>query len=149
MYEDYKKYIIDHYCQDYEDIISTINGFSDEELEMVADNLPENYEYLEYAIKEQVEARIIQILCDNLIKDLSDENFYECFESDIIDYLTGEGLSYESYGYYVNLDYYTDWFISIFNDSDHKNDFEVNSELNKYELVNNLNQEFTNIKFYI
>jgi len=149
MYEDYKKYIIDHYCQDYEDIISTINGFSDEELEMVADNLPENYEYLEYAIKEQVEARIIQILCDNLIKDLSDENFYECFESDIIDYLTGEGLSYESYGYYVNLDYYTDWFISIFNDSDYKNDFEVNSELNKYELVNNLNQEFTNIKFYI
>lgn len=149
MYEDYKKYAIDHYCQDYEDIIATINGFSDEELEMVADNLPENYEYLEYAIKEQIEARIIQILCDNLIKDLSDENFYECFEPDIIDYLTGEGLQYESYGYYVNLDYYTDWFISLINDSDHKNDFEVNSELNKYELINSLNKEFTNIKFYI
>lgn len=149
MYEDYKKYVIDHYCQDYEDIISTINGFSDEELEMVADNLPENYEYLEYAIKEQIEARIIQILCDNLIKDLSDKNFYECFEEDIIDYLTGEGLSYESCGYYINLDYYTDWFISILNDSDYKNNFEVNSELNKYELINSLNQEFTNIKFYI
>lgn len=149
MYEDYKKYAIDHYCQDYEDIISTINGFSDEELEMVADNLPENYEYLEYAIKEQIEAKIIQILCDNLIKDLSDENFYECFEPDIIDYLTGEGISYESYGYYINLNYYTDWFISILNNSDHVYDFEVNSELNKYELVNSLNQEFTNIKFYI
>ena len=149
MYEDYKKYVIDHYCLDYEDIISTINGFSDEELEMVADNLPENYEYLEYAVKEQIEARIIQILCDNLIKDLSDKNFYECFEPDIIDYLTGEGISYESYGYYVNLDYYIDWFTSLINDSEHKNDFEINSELNKYELVNNLNQEFTNIKFYI
>lgn len=149
MYEDYKKYAIDYYCQGYEDIISTINGFTDEELDLVINNLPENYEYLEYAIKEQIEAKIIQILCDNLIKDLSDENFYECFESDIIDYLTGEGLSYESYGYHVNLDYYTDWFISIFNDSDYKNDFEVNSELNKYELVNSLNQEFTNIKFYI
>jgi hypothetical protein len=149
MYEDYKKYTIDHYCQDYEDIISTINGFSDEELEMVANNLPENYEYLEYAIKEQVEARIIQILYDNLIKDLSDKNFYECFEGDIIDYLTGEGLSYESCGYYINLDYYTDWFISILNNSDHIYDFEVNSELNKYELVNSLNQVFTNIKFYI
>lgn len=149
MYEDYKKYVIDHYCQDYEDIIATINGFSDEELEMVADNLPENYEYLEYAIKEQIEARIIQILCDNLIKNLSDENFYECFEPDIIDYLTGEGLSYESYGYYINLDYYTDWFISLINDSEYKDKFEVNSELNNYELVNNLNKEFTNIKFYI
>lgn len=149
MYEDYKKYAIDHYCQDYEDIIATINGFSDEELEMVADNLPENYEYLEYAIKEQIEARIIQILCDNLIKDLSDKNFYECFEGDIIDYLEGEGISYESYGYYINLDYYIDWFTSLINDSDHKNDFEVNSELNKYELINSLNQEFTNIKFYI
>lgn len=149
MYEDYKKYVIDHYCQDYEDIIATINGFSDEELEMVADNLPENYEYLEYAIKEQIEARIIQILCDNLIKNLSDENFYECFEPDIIDYLTGEGLSYESYGYYINLDYYTDWFISLINDSEYKDKFEVNSELNNYELINSLNKEFTNIKFYI
>lgn len=149
MYEDYKKYVIDHYCQDYEDIIATINGFSDEELEMVADNLPENYEYLEYAIKEQIEARIIQILCDNLIKNSSDENFYECFEPDIIDYLTGEGLSYESYGYYINLDYYTDWFISLINDSEYKDKFEVNSELNNYELINSLNKEFTNIKFYI
>lgn len=149
MYEDYKKYVIDHYCQDYEDIIATINGFSDEELEMVADNLPENYEYLEYAIKEQIEARIIQILCDNLIKNLSDENFYECFEPDIIDYLTGEGLLYESYGYYINLDYYTDWFISLINDSEYKDKFEVNSELNNYELINSLNKEFTNIKFYI
>ena len=149
MYEDYKKYAIDHYCQDYEDIIATINGFSDEELEMVADNLPENYEYLEYAIKEQIEARIIQILCDNLIKDLSDKNFYECFEGDIIDNITGGGLSYESSGYYINLYYYTDWFDSIIYNSEYKDKFEVNSELNKYELVNSLNQEFTNIKFYI
>ena len=149
MYEDYKKYAIDHYCQDYEDIIATINGFSDEELEMVANNLPENYEYLEYAIKEQIEARIIQILCDNLIKDLSDENFYECFEEDIIDNIEGGGLSYESSGYYINLYYYTDWFDSLIYNSEHKNDFEVNSELNNYELVNSLNKEFTNIKFYI
>ena len=149
MVEDYKKRVINYYCLEYEDIISTINGFSDEELEMVVENLPENYEYLEYAIKEQVEARIIQILCDNLIKDLSDENFYECFEGDIIDYLEGEGISYESYGYYVNLDYYIDWFTSLINDSEYKNDFEVNSELNKYELINSLNQKFTNIKFYI
>ena len=149
MVEDYKKRIINYYCLEYEDIISTINGFSDEELEMVVENLPENYEYLEYAIKEQVEARIIQILCDNLIKDLSDKNFYECFEEDIIDFLTGEGISYESCGYYINLDYYIDWFISILNNSDCIYDFEVNSELNKYELVNSLNQEFTNIKFYI
>ena len=149
MYEDYKKYAIDYYCQDYEDIIATINGFSDEELGMIINDLPDDYEQLQDAINIQIEAEIIQILCDNLIKDLSDKNFYECFEPDIIDYLTGEGLSYESYGYYVNLDYYTDWFISIFNDSDYKNDFEVNSELNKYELINNLNQKFTNIKFYI
>lgn len=149
MYEDYKKYAIDYYCQGYEDIISTINGFTDEELDLVINNLPENYEYLEYAIKEQIEARIIQILCDNLIKDLSDKNFYECFEEDIIDYLTGEGISYESCGYYINLDYYTDWFISILNNSDCIYDFEINSELNKYELINSLNQEFTNIKFYI
>ena len=59
MVEDYKKRVINYYCLEYEDIISTINGFSDEELEMVVENLPENYEYLEYAIKEQVEARII------------------------------------------------------------------------------------------
>ena len=149
MYEDYKKYAIDHYCQDYEDIISTINGFSDEELDLVINDLPDNYEQLQNAISLQIEAGIIQILCDNLIKDLSDENFYECFEGDIIDYLEGEGISYESYGYYVNLDYYIDWFTSLINDSEHKNDFEVNSELNKYELVNSLNQEFTNIKFYI
>ena len=149
MYEDYKKYAIDHYCQDYEDIIATINGFSDEELEMVANNLPENYEYLEYAIKEQIEARIIQKLCDNLIKDLSDKNFYECFEEDIIDNIEGGGLSYESSGYYINLYYYTDWFDSLIYNSEHKNDFEVNSELNNYELVNSLNKEFTNIKFYI
>lgn len=149
MYEDYKKYAIDYYCQDYEDIISTINGFSDEELDLIINDLPYDYEQLQNAIKEQIEARIIQILCDNLIKDLSDKNFYECFEGDIIDYLEGEGISYESYGYYVNLDYYIDWFTSLINDSKHKNDFEVNSELNKYELINNLNQEFTNIKFYI
>lgn len=149
MYDDYKKYAIDYYCQDYEDIIATINGFSNEELEMVINDLPDNYEQLQNAISIQIEAGIIQILCDNLIKDLSDKNFYECFEGDIIDYLEGEGISYESYGYYVNLDYYIDWFTSLINDSKHKNDFEVNSELNKYELVNNLNQEFTNIKFYI
>lgn len=149
MYEDYKKYAIDHYCQDYEDIISTINGFSDEELGLVINDLPDDFEQLQNAISIQIEAGIIQILCDNLIKDLSDENFYECFEPDIIDYITGEGISYESYGYYIKLDYYIDWFISLINDSEHKNDFEVNSELNKYELVNSLNQEFTNIKFYI
>ena len=149
MYEDYKKYAIDHYCQDYEDIISTINGFSDEELGLVINDLPDNYEQLQNAISLQIEAGIIQILCDNLIKNLSDENFYECFEGDIIDYLEGEGISYESYGYYVNLDYYIDWFTSLINDSEYKNDFEVNSELNKYELINSLNQEFTNIKFYI
>lgn len=149
MYEDSKQYAINYYCRDYEDIVSTINGFSDEELDLVINDLPDDYEQLQNAICIEIEAGIIQILCDNLIKDLSDENFYECFEPDIIDNLTGEGISYESYGYYVNLDYYTDWFISIFNDSDHKNDFEVNSELNKYELVNSLNQEFTNIKFYI
>lgn len=149
MYEDYRKYAIDHYCQDYEDIISTINGFSDEELEMVADNLPDDYEYLEYAIKEQIEARIIQILCDNLIKDLSDKNFYECFEGDIIDNIEGGGLSYESSGYYINLYYYTDWFDSLIYNSEYKDKFEVNSELNNYELVNILNKEFTNIKFYI
>lgn len=149
MVEDYKERVINYYCLEYEDIISTVNGFSDEELEMVVENLPENYEYLEYAIKEQIEARIIQILCDNLIKDLSDKNFYECFEEDIIDYLTGEGISYESCGYYINLDYYTDWFISILNNSDCIYDFEINLELNKYELINSLNQEFTNIKFYI
>lgn len=149
MYEDYKKYAIDYYCQDYEDIISTINGFSDEELGLVINDLPDNYEQLQNAISLQIEAGIIQILCDNLIKDLSDENFYECFEGDIIDYLEGEGISYELYGYYVNLDYYIDWFTSLINDSEYKNDFEVNSELNKYELINSLNQEFTNIKFYI
>lgn len=149
MYEDYKKYVIDHYCQDYEDIISTINGFSDEELGMVIDNLPDDFEQLQNAISVEVEAGIIQVLCDNLIKDLSDENFYECFEGDIIDNIEGGGLSYESYGYRINLDYYIDWFTSIINDYEHKNDFEVNSELNKYELINSLNQEFTNIKFYI
>lgn len=149
MYEDYKEYAIDHYCGDYEGIISTINGFSDEEIGLVIDNLPDDYEKLQDAICIEIEARIIQILCDNLIKNLSDKNFYECFEPDIIDYLTGEGLSYETYGYYVNLDYYADWFISIANDSEYKNDFKINSELNKYELINNLNQEFTNIKFYI
>lgn len=150
MYEDYKKYAIDYYCQDYEDIISTINGFSDEELGLVINDLPDDYEHLQNAISIQIEAGIIQILCDNLIKDLSDENFYECFEPDIIDYITGEGISYESYGYYVNLDYYIDWFTSILNDYEqHKNKFEVNSELNKYELINSLNQVFTNIKFYI
>lgn len=149
MYEDYKKYVIDHYCQDHEDIIATINGFSDEELEMVADNLPDDYEDLQKAINEQIEARIIQILCDNLIKDLSDKNFYECFEGDIIDNITGGGLSYESSGYYINLYYYTDWFDSLIYNSEYKDKFEVNSELNNYELVNNLNKEFTNIKFYI
>lgn len=149
MYEDYKKYVIDHYCQDYEDIISTINGFSDEELDLVINDLPDDYEQLQNAISIQIEASIIQKLCDNLIKDLSDKNFYECFEEDIIDNITGGGLSYESSGYYINLYYYTDWFISILNNSDHVYDFEVNSELNNYELVNSLNQEFTNIKFYI
>lgn len=149
MYEDYKKYAIDHYCQDYEDIISTINGFSDEELDLVINDLPDDYEQLQNAISIQIEASIIQKLCDNLIKDLSDKNFYECFEEDIIDNITGGGLSYESSGYYINLYYYTDWFISILNNSDHVYDFEVNSELNNYELVNSLNQEFTNIKFYI
>ena len=150
MYEDYKKYAIDYYCQDYEDIISTINGFSDEELGMVINDLPDDYEQLQNAISIQIEAGIIQKLCDNLIKDLSDENFYECFEEDIIDNIEGGGLSYESCGYYINLDYYIDWFTSILNDYEqHKNKFEVNSELNKYEFVNSLNQEFTNIKFYI
>ena len=72
---------------------------------MVINDLPDDYEQLQNAISIQIEAGIIQILCDNLIKDLSDENFYECFEGDIIDYLEGEGISYESYGYYVNLDY--------------------------------------------
>lgn len=149
MYEDYKKYVIDHYCQDYEDIISTINGFSDEELDLVINDLPDDYEQLQNAISIQIEATIIQKLCDNLIKDLSDKNFYECFEEDIIDNIEGGGLSYESSGYYINLYYYTDWFDSLIYNSEHKNDFEVNSELNKYELVNSLNQEFTNIKFYI
>lgn len=103
MYEDYKKYAIDHYCQDYEDIISTINGFSDEELDLVINDLPDDYEQLQNAISIQIEASIIQKLCDNLIKDLSDKNFYECFEEDIIDNITGGGLSYESSGYYINL----------------------------------------------
>lgn len=103
MYEDYKKYAIDHYCQDYEDIISTINGFSDEELDLVINDLPDDYEQLQNAINIQIEATIIQKLCDNLIKDLSDKNFYECFEEDIIDNITGGGLSYESSGYYINL----------------------------------------------
>ena len=149
MYEDYKKYAIDHYCQDYEDIIATINGFTDEELELIINDLPDDYEQLQNAISIQIEASIIQKLCDNLIKDLSDKNFYECFEEDIIDNIEGGGLSYESSGYYINLYYYTDWFDSLIYNSEHKNDFEVNSELNKYELVNSLNQEFTNIKFYI
>lgn len=103
MYEDYKKYAIDHYCQDYEDIISTINGFSDEELDLVINDLPDDYEQLQNAISIQIEASIIQKLCDNLIKDLSDKNFYECFEEDIIDNIEGGGLSYESSGYYINL----------------------------------------------
>lgn len=103
MYEDYKKYAIDHYCQDYEDIISTINGFSDEELDLVINDLPDDYEQLQNAISIQIEATIIQKLCDNLIKDLSDKNFYECFEEDIIDNIEGGGLSYESSGYYINL----------------------------------------------
>lgn len=149
MYEDYKKYAIDHYCSDYEDIIATINGFSDEELGMVINDLPDDYEQLQNAISIQIEATIIQILCDNLIKDLSDKSFYECFEGDIIDNITGGGLSYESFGYYINLYYYTDWFDSLIYNSEYKDKFEVNSELNNYELVNNLNKEFTNIKFYI
>lgn len=149
MYEDYKKYAIDHYCQDYYDIISTINRFSDEELDLVINDLPDDYEQLQNAISIQIETSIIQKLCDNLIKDLSDKNFYECFEEDIIDNITGEGLSYESSGYYINLYYYTDWFDSLIYNSEYKDEFEVNSELNKYELVNSLNQEFTNIKFYI
>lgn len=103
MYEDYKKYAIDHYCQDYEDIISTINGFSDEELDLIINDLPDDYEQLQNAISIQIEASIIQKLCDNLIKDLSDKNFYECFEEDIIDNIEGGGLSYESSGYYINL----------------------------------------------
>jgi hypothetical protein len=149
MYEDYKKYTIDHYCQDYEDIISIINGFTDEELELVINDLPDDYEQLQNAISIQIEASIIQKLCDNLIKDLSDKNFYECFEGDIIDNIEGGGLSYESSGYYINLYYYTDWFNSLIYNSEYKDKFEVNSELNNYELVNNLNKEFTNIKFYI
>ena len=95
-----KQYAIDYYCRDYDDIVSTINGFSDEEISLIVDKLPDDYDNLQNAICEEIEAGIFQILCDNLVIDLADENFYECFEEDIIDYLTGEGLSYESYGYY-------------------------------------------------
>lgn len=144
-----KQYAIDYYCRDYDDIVSTINGFSDEEISLIVDKLPDDYDNLQNAICEEIEAGIFQILCDNLVIDLADENFYECFEEDIIDYLTGEGLSYESYGYYINLDYYIDWFDSLIHDSEYKDKFEINSELNKYELINSLNQLYTNIKFYI
>lgn len=59
MYEDYKKYAIDHYCQDYEDIIAIINGFSDEELDLVINDLPDDYEQLQNAISIQIETTII------------------------------------------------------------------------------------------
>lgn len=149
MYEDSKQYAINYYCRDYDDIVSTINGFSDEEIGLVIDNLPDDYEKLQDAICIEIEAGIIQILCDNLVKDLADKNFYESFEEDIIDSMTGEGLSYESCGYHINLDYYTDWFISLLNNSDCIYDFDINTELNKYEFINSLNQLYTSIKFYI
>lgn len=149
MYEDSKQYAINYYCRDYDDIVSTINGFSDEEIGLIIDNLPDDYDNLQNAICEEIEAGIIQILCDNLVTDLDDKSFYECFEGDIIDNITGGGLSYESCGYCINLYYYTDWFDSLIYNSEYKDKFEINSELNKYEFINSLNQLYTSIKFYI
>lgn len=81
--------LFEYYTPNYRDIKETIISFSDEELNALEEDYPDDYTDLDSRVKSAIEWEIIDYLVDFFMQE---DNFYCYHEETLMDYCDGSSL---------------------------------------------------------
>lgn len=141
-----KKELLQSYLPEYEDIESTIDQFSDYEINLVRNNLPDDIGDLESSIKMEVQWEIITDLCSPFMDDW--EDFFSKYEGEIMDicYNDCSFIHYNSYNnaYEISKDTIIDLCKDLIAEAEEE--YTINEDVNFLEVIADLNKNFP-IKF--
>lgn len=141
-----QNYILENYLPEYESIIHQIEQFSDYELRLIGDNLPDSIDELQDAICIGLQWDILDNLCGPFINDW--DNFFFNYEGEIMDYCWNGnsfiGYNNDNHSYEIS----KQTIIAICSDfiSEAEGKYTLNEEVNFSEIVNNLNKRYP-VKF--
>lgn len=141
-----QNYILENYLPEYESIVCQIEQFSDYELKLISDNLPDSIDELQDAICIELQWTILSDLCGPFINDW--DNFFSKYEEEIMDYCWNGNffISYNDNNHSYEISKQT--IIDICSDfiSEAEEEYTLNEEVDFSEIINNLNKYYP-VKF--
>lgn len=140
--------ILNRLCPEYEDFKNQLEQYSDYELNLVVNNLPDSIDDLQSSINMEIQWDILGTLCSPFINDWDD--FYNNYEGEIMDYCweCGPFISYNSYNnsYEINRETVIDICKDLISNSEVDGDYTINEEVNFSEIIADLNRYYP-VKF--
>lgn len=134
--------ILNRLCPEYEDFKNQLEQYSDYELNLVINNLPDSIDDLQSSINMEIQWDILGALCSPFINGWDD--FYSNYEGEIMDYCWGAGpfISYNSYNnsYEINREIVIDICKDLISNSEADGDHTINEEVNFSEIIADLNR---------
>ena len=140
--------ILINYIPEYEDIKEVIEQYSDYELNLIINNLPDSSDDLQDSINMEIQWDILGALCSPFINDWDD--FYSNYEGEIMDYCWGDVpfINYNSYNnsYEINRETVIDICKYLISNSEADGNYTINEEVNFSKVIANLNKYYP-VKF--
>lgn len=137
--------ILNRLCPEYEDLKSQLEQYSDFELNMIINNLPDNVDELQNAICSELQWAIIGDLCGPIINDW--DNFFYENEGTIMDYCCdGLFISYNdsNRSYEIRKEIIIDLCSDLVSEAE--GDYIINEEVDFSEIIADLNRYYP-VKF--
>lgn len=137
--------ILNRLCPEYEDLKSQLEQYSDFELNMIINNLPDDVYELQNAICSELQWTIIGDLCGPIINDW--DNFFFENEGMIMDYCC-DGLFISYNGSNRSYEICKETIMDLCSDlvSEAEGDYVINEEVDFSEIIADLNRYYP-VKF--
>ena len=140
-----REYILDRFFPDYEETKRDLESYSDWELGLIMDNIPEYPDNLRDSIIKEIQWSIVGTLFEQLINNWDD--FFLDNEGLIMDYLYDAsflGYNYENKSYLISRETVLDICKDLLSEADEK--YSINENVDFRDIISNLNKYYP-IKF--
>ena len=137
--------ILERFFPDYEETKRALESYSDWELGLIIDNIPEYSDNLEDSIIKEIQWNIVGTLFEKLINNWDD--FFSDNEGLIIDYCYNTvflGYNYKNKSYLISKETVIDICKDLLSETDEK--YSINENVDFRDIISNLN-EYYPIKF--
>ena len=140
-----QNYILNYYISEYDSIVSQIEEFSDYELNLVCNNLPDDIGELRDSVCLEIQWDILSTLCSPFIDNWDD--FYLKYEGEIMDYCSnGAFIEYNDSNHSYEIAERTIRDVCLELISIAEEDYTLNEEVDFLEVIADLNRNYP-VKF--